>query len=50
MNLQHEKIDALCDKLQLQGISQNYLKISAEAAKEETTFAAFLESVYKLNN
>jgi DNA replication protein DnaC len=48
MNLQHEKIDALCDKLQLQGISQNYLKISAEAAKEETTFAAFLEKLLEV--
>lgn len=45
MNLQHEKIDSLCAKLQLQGISQSYLKLSDEAAKEESTFTTFLERV-----
>ena len=45
MNLQHEKIEALCEQLQLLGISQNYLKICEEAAKEEYTFAGVLEKL-----
>jgi DNA replication protein DnaC len=45
MNLQHEKIDILCEKLQLLGISRNYLKISDESAKEESTYASFLEKI-----
>lgn len=45
MNLLHEKIDILCEKLQLLGISHNYLKISDEAAQEESTFTSFLEKI-----
>lgn len=45
MNLLHEKIENLCEKLQLQGVSQDYLKLSDEAAKEESTFTTFLEKV-----
>jgi meiotically up-regulated gene 157 (Mug157) protein len=45
MNLQHEKIDSLCEKLQLLGICHNYLKISDESAKEESTYTSFLEKI-----
>lgn len=43
MNLQHEKIEMLCEKLQLPGVLTNYLQLSEEAAKKESTFASFLE-------
>lgn len=46
MNLQHERISALCDELRLTAaIAQGYAELAQTAVKEEQSFADFLEAV-----
>lgn len=46
MNLQHERISALCDELRLTAaIAQGYAELAQVAVKEEQSFADFLEAV-----
>lgn len=45
MNLQQEKIENLCEKLQLIGIENHFQNLAAEAAKKEQTFTDFLEKI-----
>ena len=46
MNLQHERISALCDELRLNAaIAQGYAELAQMAVKEEQSFADFLEAV-----
>lgn len=45
MNLQHERISALCDELRLSAVADQYPPLAQMAADEEKSFADFLESV-----
>jgi DNA replication protein DnaC len=48
MNLQNEKIQYLCEKLNLLGILENYHIISQEFAKKEETYCSFLETLLQI--
>jgi DNA replication protein DnaC len=43
MNLQHERIAALCQQLKLEHLAAEYGPIAQEAARDEASFADFLE-------
>ena len=43
MNLQHERIAALCQQLKLEHLAGEYGPIAQEAARDEASFADFLE-------
>lgn len=45
MNLQHERLDALCAALRLDGVSTRYLGLAEEAAGREASLLDFLELV-----
>lgn len=45
MNLQHERIDAHCQTLKLEGLMQNYRALAAEGATREWSFLDYLEQV-----
>ena len=47
MNLQHEKIQDLCQQLKLEGIQNAYSSISQECAKEEMSFTDCIEKLLK---
>lgn len=43
MNLQHERIDAHCQTLKLEGLMQNYRALAAEGASKDWSFLDYLE-------
>jgi DNA replication protein DnaC len=45
MNLQHERIAALCAELRLAAVAENYPPLAQTAVAEQHSFADFLESV-----
>jgi DNA replication protein DnaC len=45
MNLQHERIAALCDELRLSAVAENYPPLAQAAVDDQKSFADFLESV-----
>ncbi len=45
MNLQHERISALCEELRMPAIVENYPPLAQSAVDEGKNFAEFLESV-----
>lgn len=45
MNLQNEKIQYLCERLNLLGILENYTIIAQEFAKKDGTYTSFLEKI-----
>lgn len=45
MNLQHERIGALCTSLKLERISVDWPHLAHEAANTEASFADFLEKL-----
>lgn len=45
MNLQNERIEAICENLHLMSVAQNYSDIAQIATKEESSYASFLEKV-----
>ena len=47
MNLQHERIAALCGSLNLQRIAVDWPALADEAARSETSFADFVERLLK---
>ena len=47
MNLQHERIAALCGSLNLQRIAVDWPALADEAARSETSFADFVEGLLK---
>lgn len=47
MNLQHERLTALCEQLQLPFIAQGYAAAAQEAARGERSYSDFLEAVLK---
>src|SRR5262245_2625359 len=44
MNLQHERISALCEELRLSSIAQVYPELAQNAVSEEKSYADFLEA------
>jgi hypothetical protein len=47
MNLQHERIATLCTKLKLERVATEWTPLSQEAARNETSYAEFLERLLK---
>lgn len=47
MNLQHERMQALCEGLNLPTIAQGYAAAAQRAAAEQTAFSDFLESLLR---
>ena len=47
MNLQHEKIQSLCQELKLEGIQSSYSSICQKCAKEEESFVGCLEQLLR---
>ena len=47
MNLQHERLRALCDTLNLPFIAQGYAAAAQDAAKREMAYSDFLEDLLK---
>ena len=47
MNLQHERIVALCDSLNLPFVAQGYGAATQKAAQEEVAYSDFLESLLR---
>ncbi len=45
MNLQHERMLALCDSLNLPFIAQSYVAAAQEAAGQESAYSDFLEGL-----
>lgn len=45
MNLQHERIEDLCQKLNLIGIENQFQSLASEAVKEDKSYVDFLEQV-----
>lgn len=43
MNLQNERIESLCDSLNLVGVASNYLALSQEAVAAECSYSDYLE-------
>jgi DNA replication protein DnaC len=50
MNLQHERIGALCAELRLSAVAENYAPLAQTAVEEQKSFADFLESVLSAEN
>ena len=47
MNLQHERLLALCEKLNLPFVAQGYATAAQEAAEQDTAYSDFLEQILK---
>lgn len=47
MNLQYERMLALCDSLNLPFVAQNYVGAAQEAAAQESAYSDFLEALLK---
>ena len=47
MNLEHERIGALCESLKLSGVAKNWPHLAQQAAQREASFGEFLEGVLK---
>ena len=47
MNLQYERRLALCDRLNLPFVAQNYVGAAQEAAAQESPYSDFLEALLK---
>src|SRR5260364_291512 len=47
MNLQHERMGHLCERLNLPFIAQGYAAAAQEAAKQERSYSDFLEALLK---
>ena len=47
MNLQHERIDALCQALKLERIGGDWSHLAQQAAREEASFADYLEQLLR---
>jgi DNA replication protein DnaC len=45
MNLQHERIAALCEELRLSAVAEHYAPLAQASVEEQKSFADFLESV-----
>jgi DNA replication protein DnaC len=45
MNLQHERISALCEELRLAAVTDNYPPLAQSAVEGSQSFADFLEAV-----
>jgi len=45
MNLQHQRIAALCEQLKLAGLNAQWPALAQDAAREESSFADFLEKL-----
>lgn len=45
MNLQHERIAALCAELRLQSVPERYPELASHAAEKQQSFSDFLETV-----
>ena len=50
MNLQHERIATLCTKLKLERVAAEWTPLAQEAARNETSYAEFLERLLKMEN
>ena len=50
MNLQHERIAAMCTKLKLERIAAEWPPLAQQAARDEASFAEFLERLLKMDN
>jgi hypothetical protein len=50
MNLQHERIATLCTKLKLERVAAEWTPLAQEAARNETSYAEFLERLLKIEN
>ena len=50
MNLQHERIAALCTKLKLERIATEWTPLAQEAARNEASFAEFLERLLMIES
>jgi hypothetical protein len=47
MNLQHERIAALCESLNLPFVAQGYGAATQKAAKQEMAYSDFLEGLLR---
>ena len=47
MNLQHERMLSLCEKLNLPFVAQSYALAAQEAAQQDTAYSDFLEQLLK---
>ena len=47
MNLQHERIERVCEQLKLGAIAQSYPAVAQAAVANESSFTDFLESLLK---
>src|SRR5688572_30281264 len=45
MNIQHERIEALCTELRLSAVADSYSEIAQACAKDDKSHADFLEAV-----
>ena len=43
MNLQHDRIAALCEQLKFAGLQAQWPAVAQQAAREQSSFADFLE-------
>lgn len=50
MNLQHERIDAYCQGLKLDGLMQHYRALAAQALGQDWSFLDYLEQVLRSEN
>ena len=50
MNLQHERIAAMCSKLKLERIGAEWPPLAQQAARDEASFAEFLERLLTIEN
>jgi DNA replication protein DnaC len=50
MNLQHERIATLCVKLKLERVAAEWTPLAQEAARNETSYAEFLERLLAVEN
>src|SRR5215210_5809162 len=50
MNLQHERIAAMCTKLKLERIAAEWPPLAQQAARDEASFAEFLERLLTMEN
>jgi len=50
MNLQHERIAAMCTKLKLERIGTEWPPLAQQAARDEASFAEFLERLLTIEN
>lgn len=50
MNLQHERIAAMCTKLKLERVAAEWAPLAQQAAHEETSYADFLERLLRIED